>query len=44
MIKKKKKRNKNDFFFVHQNFSAHMRLCRGLEMKGTFEDVFRETI
>lgn len=32
MIKKKK------------NFSAHMRLCRGLEMKGTFEDVFRETI
>lgn len=32
------------FFFVHQKFSAHMRLCRGLEMKGTFEDVFRETI
>lgn len=32
------------FCFVHQTFLAHMRLCRGLEMKGMFEDVFRETI
>lgn len=40
----KKKRNKNGLF-VHWKFWTHMKLCRGLEMKGTFEeDLFRETI